>query len=236
MIAQILSQYLGSHKRLVIPQLGTLIVKEPGRSVVFSELLKRDDGTLRGLLIEQGRSELEAAGEIDRLVFEVRHAIEHGEQYRIEGLGVMKAGQSGTIAFVYDPTPTPPPAPQPPAPELPATQTETPEPQLTPSVKLNPDSCLKGLRYGKRPKNTNAYTFVGESSRRWKVDRFLLFAFLAAIVAIAAIAFGYFQASHKEPVPTEQTDSEAGSEVDLGADSAAGADSTQLVTPEEQPQ
>ena len=72
-----ISQYLESHKRLVVPQLGTFIVKEPGVSIVFSELLKRDDGTLRRLLIDGGLSELEAAGEIDRFVFEVRHAVEH---------------------------------------------------------------------------------------------------------------------------------------------------------------
>ena len=56
-----ISQYLESHKRLVVPQLGTFIVKEPGVSIVFSELLKRDDGTLRRLLIDGGLSELEAA-------------------------------------------------------------------------------------------------------------------------------------------------------------------------------
>ncbi|MFR1289393.1 MAG: hypothetical protein ACLSCF_05095 [Alistipes finegoldii] len=49
-----ISQYLESHKRLVVPQLGTFIVKEPGVSIVFSELLKRDDGTLRRLLIDGG--------------------------------------------------------------------------------------------------------------------------------------------------------------------------------------
>ena len=49
-----ISQYLESHKRLVVPQLGTFIVKEPGVSIVFSELLKRDDGTLRRLLIGGG--------------------------------------------------------------------------------------------------------------------------------------------------------------------------------------
>mgnify|MGYP007096171782 CR=1 FL=1 len=41
-MVQTISQYLGSHKRLVVPQLGTFIVKEPERSIVFSELLKRD--------------------------------------------------------------------------------------------------------------------------------------------------------------------------------------------------
>ena len=64
MLIRTISQYLESHKRLVVPQLGTFIVKEPGVSIVFSDLLKRDDGTLRRLLIDGGLSELEAAGEI----------------------------------------------------------------------------------------------------------------------------------------------------------------------------
>ncbi len=50
MLIHTLTQYLESHKRLVVPQLGAFIVKEPERSIVFSELLKRDDGVLRGLL------------------------------------------------------------------------------------------------------------------------------------------------------------------------------------------
>lgn len=59
MLIHTLIQYLESHRRLVVPQLGTFIVKEPGRSVVFSELLKRDDGVLRGLLRAGGMGELE---------------------------------------------------------------------------------------------------------------------------------------------------------------------------------
>ena len=86
-MVQTISQYLGSHKLLVVPQLGTFIVKEPGVSIVFSELLKRDDGVLRGLLREAGVGELEAAGEIDRFVFEVRHAAQHGQEFRLDGFG-----------------------------------------------------------------------------------------------------------------------------------------------------
>ena len=97
----IIKQYLAAHKRLVVPQLGAFIVKEPERSIVFSELLKRDDGVLRGLLRDGGTGDLEAAGEIDRFVFEVRHAVERGQEYPLEGLGVMKPGPNGTIAFVY---------------------------------------------------------------------------------------------------------------------------------------
>ena len=54
MLVQTISQYLGSHKRLVVPQLGAFIVKAPGGEILFSELFKRDDGVLRGLLLSQG--------------------------------------------------------------------------------------------------------------------------------------------------------------------------------------
>lgn len=71
-----------------MPQLGTFIVKVPEGGVVFSELLRRDDGILRGLLVQQGgMNDLEAAGAIDRFVFEVRHALEHEGAYAIEGFG-----------------------------------------------------------------------------------------------------------------------------------------------------
>lgn len=104
MLIRIIAQYLESHRRLVIPQMGAFIVKEPGSSVLFSELLKRDDGVLASLLKAQGANEMVAAGEIDRFVFEVRHAIQQGRDFPLEGLGILKAGPNGTIAFVYAPS------------------------------------------------------------------------------------------------------------------------------------
>lgn len=106
MLIPVIAQYLSSHRRLIIPQMGAFIVKEPGRSVLFSELLKRDDGVLRSLLAARGTSELEAGGEIDRFVFEVRHAIQQGREFPLEGLGVLKPGPNETIAFTYAPQPT----------------------------------------------------------------------------------------------------------------------------------
>lgn len=105
MLIPVIAQYLSSHRRLIIPQMGAFIVKEPGRSVLFSELLKRDDGVLRSLLVAGGASELEAGGEIDRFVFEVRHAIQQGREFPLEGLGVLKPGPNETIAFTYAPQP-----------------------------------------------------------------------------------------------------------------------------------
>lgn len=116
MLIRIIAQYLQSHRRLIIPQLGAFIVKEPGSSVLFSELLKRDDGVLRQLLVEGGMSELEAGGEVDRFVFEVRHAIRQGQEYPLEGLGVLKPGPNETIAFVCRPQAAA--QPEPPAPAV----------------------------------------------------------------------------------------------------------------------
>ena len=170
MLVQTISQYLGSHKRLVVPQLGTFIVKEPGVSIVFSELLKRDDGVLRGLLREAGVGELEAAGEIDRFVFEVRHAAQHGQEFRLDGFGVLRPGPNGTIAFAYEPRPVQsaadaaPGAASVPAGTRPAPAGQTPpklpysEPRVSPSAKMNPDPSVRGLRYGKPPKTTAAAT------------------------------------------------------------------------------
>lgn len=280
MLIQSISQYLESHKRLVVPQLGTFIVKEPGRNILFSELLKRDDGVLRGLLRESGLTELEAAGEIDRFVFEARHAVQNGGEYPMDGFGTLKPGANGTIAFAYDPTvrtrpaaePDPEPGPSaessaesaatpaassgPSGPSVPASETaetsaaapsgatapgaaadsagpqresassqpvsaeahadtsrERPhrmqaerlarsvehafaEPYVSPSAKMNPDPSVRGLRYGKPPKTTDAYTYVDRPTRR-RADRFLWIAIAAAVIALSAIAFGYWR-EHRE--------------------------------------
>ncbi|WP_410062688.1 hypothetical protein [Alistipes putredinis] len=96
----IITNYLTQHRRLVVPQLGTFVVKVPEGGVVFSELLRRDDGILRGLLVQQGgMNDLEAAGAIDRFVFEVRHALEHEGAYAIEGFGRLTLSPGGAIVF-----------------------------------------------------------------------------------------------------------------------------------------
>lgn len=226
MLTAVVTQYLESHKRLVIPQFGAFIVKEPGHEVLFSELLKRDDGVLRGLLRARGLGDLEAAGEIDRFVFEVRHAVERGAEYRMSGFGVLKPGPNGTIAFVYEPRTTPSHAT--PSPEVPesaaaeassartgsrtqhvhservaeAVRTAFSEPRVSRSAKMDPDPSVRGLRYGKPPKNTDAYTYVDRAPRR-RTDRFVWIAVIAAVLALAAIAFGLWHDARKQQAETE---------------------------------
>lgn len=228
MLVQTIKQYLELHKRLVVPQLGAFIVKEPGGSVLFSELFRRDDGVLRGLLQTGGMTELEAAGAIDRFVFEIRLSVQDGGEYRLEGFGVFRPGLNDTLAFVYEPAPAVPeqsrqesvpgepgresdseqsgrkavpgePAPMP----EPVSDDKSAEDSRVPAGSvLQPDPTLKGLRYGKPLKTTDAYTYADRRGRR-KTDRFLLVAIIAAIIAVAAIAFGYVHEAREKRAAQE---------------------------------
>lgn len=103
MIVELISKYLESNKRLVVPNLGAFIVKEAGRVVLFSNLIKGDDGVLRSLLVEAGVSELETAAALDRFVFEVNFRLESAGECLLDGFGVLKSGVNGTVSFVYQP-------------------------------------------------------------------------------------------------------------------------------------
>ena len=99
LLTNIIGEYLKHNKRLVVPKLGTFIVKAQGGAILFSDLMRNDDGVLRSLLMAYGMKELEANGLIDRLVFEVRHATSRGESYTIDGLGDFTQGPNNTLTF-----------------------------------------------------------------------------------------------------------------------------------------
>lgn len=217
----IIANYLTQHRRLVVPQLGTFIVKVPEGGVVFSELLKRDDGVLRGLLVQLGgMNDLEAAGAIDRFVFEVRHALEHGGSYAIEGFGCLTLSPVGAIVFQPDPA-------KPAAEEVsdkpvseqrkemarvdsssvkpqsrlvsghPVDASGRPvesdvQPRLTVSPKRKPEPYVKGLQYGKPLKTTEGYTYVGSKPRR-RIDKFMVIAIVVAVLAVGVIVYGYLR-------------------------------------------
>lgn len=102
MIVEIIAKYLESNKRLVVPNLGAFIVKVPRETILFSNLIKSDDGVLRAQLAQRGMSELDAAALIDRFVFEVNYRLEHSGVCALAAFGVLRAAQNGTVAFAYD--------------------------------------------------------------------------------------------------------------------------------------
>ncbi|MFR9500716.1 MAG: hypothetical protein SNH18_09780 [Rikenellaceae bacterium] len=100
MLATLISKYLESNRRLVIPQFGAILVKNPGHQLLFSPLLTRDDGVLRQLIMESGISEVEATGMIDRLLFDIRYALDAKESYLIEGVCRFVKDQTDTIQLI----------------------------------------------------------------------------------------------------------------------------------------
>ena len=102
MLVEIIAKYLESNKRLVVPNLGAFIVKVPRETILFSNLIKSDDGVLRAQLAQRGMSELDAAALIDRFVFEVNYRLEHSGVCALAAFGVLRAAQNGTVAFTYD--------------------------------------------------------------------------------------------------------------------------------------
>ena len=99
LITNIIIEYLKHNKRLCVPKLGTFIVKQSSGAIIFSDLMRNDDGVLRSLLMAYGIRELEANGMIDRLVFEVHHAISAEGKMTIENFGVFTADRNNTITF-----------------------------------------------------------------------------------------------------------------------------------------
>lgn len=98
MIVDTINNYLKVNRRLVIPTFGAFVVKEDG-VIIFSELLKTDDGILKGLLVSQGLREIEAAGKIDRFIFEIRHALMQGGICPVAELGTFHRSEDGIVTF-----------------------------------------------------------------------------------------------------------------------------------------
>lgn len=88
-VIDIILKYIASGKRIVIPNLGAFLVKQSTGEVIFSEFLKQDDGVLRGELVVEGMKSVEAAGAINRFVFEIRHALRNGESVDLDGIGTL---------------------------------------------------------------------------------------------------------------------------------------------------
>lgn len=102
LLAQIVTEHLKHNRRLIVPNLGAFIVKASGE-VIFSPLLRTDDGVLLSLLRAAGESELEAEYTIQRFVFEVRYAVDSNNTFKLEGVGEFYGGENHTLLFTHTP-------------------------------------------------------------------------------------------------------------------------------------
>lgn len=90
---------LNESRRLVIPELGVFVAREDGR-IMFSELMRGDDGVFRSAVASaRDIGEAEAGRIIERFVADIRHSLEHGMSYRLEGMGLLSRDERGLVVF-----------------------------------------------------------------------------------------------------------------------------------------
>ena len=221
-LSKIIAAHLESNKRLVLPQLGAFIVKEADGQIIFSELLRRDDGVFRSLLTARGMGELEAAAAVDRFIFDIRHALQHGTPFILEGLGALLCGPDNTIVFKYAPSRGKSDLEAMAAREV--HKESIPEPTVSRSATAQPDRHVRGLRYDAPPKRRPVgYAPAGKRGRRKKsVDKFLLLAILAAAMAVAVMVYGYFNERRIEAAKAEAAEAGLYDGMPFGADGTGG--------------
>lgn len=146
------------------------MTKEDGQ-IIFSELLKKDDGVLRGLLVANGMREIEAAGKIDRFIFEIRHALMQSGVCPVADLGTFYRSEDGVITF--DPT-------KPAAVAIPAAAVAEPATPVAPVTPVTPIPVNPVAPVRKKPRATRGGGFV------------MWFAAIVIAGALFALAYGLY--------------------------------------------
>lgn len=248
LITNIIIEYLKHNKRLVVPKLGAFIVKQPSGIVRFSELMRNDDGVLVSLLTAYGVKSLEANGMIDRMVFEIRHAITMGEEYTIDGLGTFRAGENNTILFQHEHEPlkiggnikppiatlsvaqrrlrrdNPTPTEAAPAQQMtkPKSQRVAPQPESVNISLIKPDNYLRGLNYDKTKSKKHGEELLHGTSRSRSREGLRIVLWL--LLLVAAIVGGWLLWQHLAAQPIESAtvyDSTTSHQIEICADTLA---------------
>lgn len=86
-IPRIIYDYLADNRRITVAGLGTFLTKGDRESVLFSEFMKMDDGTLRNLLSETGVDDSETV--IESFVAQVKGQLANGGCCDFAPMGVL---------------------------------------------------------------------------------------------------------------------------------------------------
>ena len=195
MINSIIIKYLQENRRLVIPKLGAFIVKDDNQTVIFSELLRSDDGVLRGLIKGHGVGDIEAAGVIDRFVFEVRHTLDRNMPYKIGNWGTLRRNETGKIIFM-------------------SFRAQLQQTQVRQAPKPQPNFAVNTAAASNEPNTATAIDNAREADSpkrqpaQRKPDLFMIVAIVVSVIAICAILYGVLcNSNDPEPMPFSDIES-----------------------------
>ncbi len=104
MIPKLITQYLESNRRLILPTLGAFIKKDDSGEIVFVPYLKSDDGVMKSLIVNSlGLTNADAEAMLEEFVFAMKQGISRQGSFVVEGLGVISQDANGIFTMSYDP-------------------------------------------------------------------------------------------------------------------------------------
>lgn len=104
MIAKIISEYIKSNRRLILPSLGAFIRKDDTGEVVFVPFLKSDDGVFTSLLVNAlAVSMADAQAMTEEFLLSVKQGVDQKGSFVIEGLGTITRDSNGAYTMQYNP-------------------------------------------------------------------------------------------------------------------------------------
>lgn len=188
-VVDLITNYLRDNRRLVVPAFGAFVVKESGE-VLFSELLKTDDGVLRGLLADGGLSELECAGIIDRFIFDARNALSEKGSFPMGDFGALAIGGNGEIRFVSR-------AVKPAGQVAAKPDAAVPKTVIAAKTAVPKPDTSRSAGQTERPREAERPNRRRQPKKRG-ADWFMIAAVVVLLAAVAVIAYGYFCSAEQD--------------------------------------
>lgn len=229
MINDIISGYLKNNKRIVIPELGAFLRKSADQSIVFIPFLNQEDGVLSNLIAENlGIEPTNAQQLIKKYTESIKSTLSTKGEFLFEGIGMLRLDHNGSIFLdtntknsdtpesgetVQSATPT---STQVEIPQVDKPQTVEPTTQGEDQQEIEQYGGIFSISATQpeieSPKMTRkvptpinretVYSVDAESDKpKKKVDMFLVFAIIAAIVAILSIVYGYLADNQEITLP-----------------------------------
>lgn len=103
-ISAIIAKYINSETRLIIPEVGTLLRRKESGEVVFTEMLRKNDGVLVNLVVNGLDVSPSKAGEIvGGYVEAIKQELATRKKFILDGVGVLLRRGDGGVDFSFNP-------------------------------------------------------------------------------------------------------------------------------------
>ncbi len=200
MIEKVISDYMEAHLRLTLPGFGTLIRRDSGE-IVFTEMLRSDDGILTAKVAEYlGISKENARATVDTTVASFRKELSETGQFTLPGLGSFEGHrkQTGPANKSDIPRESRDIDVQLSKPTEKSVENSTEKDTVSSRSAFVPNARTTTAPKQEHVSQTDEPAFapgrihIRQHHKRKKVDRTLLLAIIAIAIAIGVLVYGYF--------------------------------------------